>query len=384
MNSSKKKIQLISSTFVLTCIIGFIYIYEYDFYEKELIQGKLSFNSYSSIYAAESGYITYINNSFNVSEKDILISISNSNTLLSNLDNISLSSQNTKSIKSRIERNKSEYLTTIKKLNSEKEHFENSIRILTNQLDKSKYNYEQFLELKETEESRYENDKKILLKGSISKLELENRKKSLQNIKNEEIKLSLDLSTIKTELSLLKTKSNNVVDDIITNEYTFNSTNEVLTNELITSNTNENYNLTSPISGTLNISDLSINQLVEKGQFLGQVTPDNVLVATLDITPKMKANIDHGDKIIFSVDSYPYVEYGFLIGHVLNISQVNDPEFSHIMKLSINKSNNFELTKLRPNMSIQAYIKINKTSLLKLLFLPINKVIHTDIALENL
>ncbi|GEK16099.1 HlyD family secretion protein [Aliivibrio fischeri] len=384
MNTNKKKVQLISFAFVLTFIISFIFIYEYNFYEKELIQGKLSFNSYSSIYAEESGYITYINNNLNVSEKDILITISNSKALLSNIENISLSSQNTKSIKSKIERNKSEHLTTIKKLNSEKKHFEFSIRILTNQLEKAIYNYEKFLELKKIEELRYENDKKLLLKGSISKLELEGRRKSLQNINNEEIKLSLDLSTIKTELSLLKTKSKNVIDDIITSEYIFNSNNEVLTNELITAIKNETYNLTSPVSGTLNISNLSINQLVEKGQFLGQVIVEDVLVATLNITPKMKANINHGDEVVFSVDSYPYVEYGFLIGNVLSISQVNDNEFSHVIKLSIKKSSNLDLIKLRPNMSVQAYIKTNKTSLLKLLFLPINKVIHTDIALDNL
>lgn len=382
--SFRKKTHLIGLTFLITTIASFYFLSTYTFYEKELIQGKITFESSSKVFTDESGYITSINKNSNIKTGEKLLSINNSKNMLSNSNNVSFSSQAIKSIESKIKQNLSEYTSKNEQLISEIKHYEESIELLGDQLEQSLEAYEQFLEIKSTERDRYKNEIVLLSKGTISKIDLENRRKSLQSLKNEATTLAFTISEIKTELSSLNTKLNNTKSTISTVRLAYMSNKESLKNDLLSATKTERFNITAPTSGKLDLSNIKIGQFLGNGTYVGQIIENQTLIGYLNVNHKTKANINYGDTIIFSVDSYPYVEYGFLVGTVISITPIEDLDSSHVIKISINETKNKELMKLRNGMSIQSYIDSNPTSLLKLLLLPIKKVSHKDIAIEKL
>lgn len=84
----------------------------------------------------------------------------------------------------------------------------------------------------------------------------------------------------------------------------------------------ENYIVTAPISGRLvNFSGIQKGNFLVQGQNIGEISPEESLVAESLVSPKDIGFIQTGQKVKFQVDTYNHNQWGLLEGTVKEIDQ---------------------------------------------------------------
>ena len=84
----------------------------------------------------------------------------------------------------------------------------------------------------------------------------------------------------------------------------------------------ENYIITAPISGRLvDFSGIQKGNFLVQGQSIGEISPEESLVAESLVSPKDIGFIQAGQKVKFQVDTYNYNQWGLLEGTVKEIDQ---------------------------------------------------------------
>ena len=84
----------------------------------------------------------------------------------------------------------------------------------------------------------------------------------------------------------------------------------------------KNYIITAPLSGRLvNFSGIQKGNFLVQGQSIGEISPEEYLVAESLVSPKDIGFIQTGQKVKFQVDTYNYNQWGLLEGTVKEIDQ---------------------------------------------------------------
>ena len=84
----------------------------------------------------------------------------------------------------------------------------------------------------------------------------------------------------------------------------------------------KNYIITAPVSGRLiNFSGIQKGNFLVQGQNIGEISPDQSLVAECLVSPKDIGFIHTGQDVKFQIDTYNYNQWGLLKGKVQEIDQ---------------------------------------------------------------
>ena len=84
----------------------------------------------------------------------------------------------------------------------------------------------------------------------------------------------------------------------------------------------KNYIITAPISGRLvNFSGIQKGNFMIQGQNIGEISPEESLVAECLVSPKDIGFIKKNQKVKFQIDAYNYNQWGLLEGKVVDIDQ---------------------------------------------------------------
>ena len=84
----------------------------------------------------------------------------------------------------------------------------------------------------------------------------------------------------------------------------------------------KNYIITAPISGRLvNYSGVQKGNFIVQGQSIGEISPEEYMVAECMVSPKDIGFIKKNQKVKFQVDTYNYNQWGLLEGKVKEIDQ---------------------------------------------------------------
>lgn len=84
----------------------------------------------------------------------------------------------------------------------------------------------------------------------------------------------------------------------------------------------KNYIITAPISGRLvNFSGIQKGNFMIQGQNIGEISPEESLVAECLVSPKDIGFIKKNQKVKFQIDAYNYNQWGLLEGKVMDIDQ---------------------------------------------------------------
>jgi len=84
----------------------------------------------------------------------------------------------------------------------------------------------------------------------------------------------------------------------------------------------KNYIITAPISGRLvNYSGVQKGNFIVQGQSIGEISPEENMVAECMVSPKDIGFIKKNQKVKFQIDAYNYNQWGLLEGKVVDIDQ---------------------------------------------------------------
>ena len=84
----------------------------------------------------------------------------------------------------------------------------------------------------------------------------------------------------------------------------------------------KNYIVTAPISGRLvNFSGIQKGNFIVQGQPIGEISPEENMVAECMVSPKDIGFIKKSQKVKFQIDAYNYNQWGLLEGKVMDIDQ---------------------------------------------------------------
>ena len=84
----------------------------------------------------------------------------------------------------------------------------------------------------------------------------------------------------------------------------------------------KNYIITAPISGRLvNYSGVQKGNFIVQGQPIGEISPEENMVAECMVSPKDIGFIKKNQKVKFQIDAYNYNQWGLLEGKVVDIDQ---------------------------------------------------------------
>ncbi len=89
----------------------------------------------------------------------------------------------------------------------------------------------------------------------------------------------------------------------------------------------QNYLLKSPINGSVSFNSFwSVNQNVKAGDKVFTVVPADStrIVVRVDLGMNSSGKVKLGQRVNIKLNSYPYLEYGMLQGHIRSISEVPD------------------------------------------------------------
>lgn len=138
------------------------------------------------------------------------------------------------------------------------------------------------------------------------------------------------------------------------------------------------YIITAPISGSLvNFSGVREGNFLVQGQSIGEISPEESLVAECVVSPKDIGFIYIGQKVKFQVDSYNYNQWGLLEGKVIDIDrnvivnpQTGETYFHVVCKLDkdyLQLKNGYK-GKISKGMTLTARFYLVERTLWQLLF----------------
>jgi multidrug resistance efflux pump len=90
------------------------------------------------------------------------------------------------------------------------------------------------------------------------------------------------------------------------------------------------YLLKSPVAGKVTFTTFwNNNQNIKTGELVFTIVPKNFsyYLAKIQLPIQSSGKVKVGQKVIISLDDYPYMEYGFIKGKISNISLVPDNDF---------------------------------------------------------
>ena len=141
----------------------------------------------------------------------------------------------------------------------------------------------------------------------------------------------------------------------------------------------QNYTITSPIEGELSyMSFITTNQYITTEEPLFAVTSNNqAYIGNIQIPTQGYGKVAKGQQVKIKLDSYPYQEYGQLVGEIENISQIAGKE-GYFIQVKLTKglisTYNKELT-YTPDMMGVAEIITEDLRLLDRIFNKFKKVL---------
>ncbi len=168
---------------------------------------------------------------------------------------------------------------------------------------------EHHTKIKKLKEDFHRNEK-LFSKGVIAKVEFDNIKleyhlaeNALYQFKKQSINSwQADLTERNTHLEELKNSSRQALG------------------------TKSGYVIKAPMDGWLIIKEgLQVGGFITAGKVLGEITPDDELIAECYISPKDIALIDQKKEVKLQIDAFNYNQWGFAYGKIASIS--NDVEF---------------------------------------------------------
>lgn len=84
----------------------------------------------------------------------------------------------------------------------------------------------------------------------------------------------------------------------------------------------KNYVVTAPVSGRLiNFSGIQKGNFLVQGTPIGEISPENLLVAECMVSPKDIGFIRKGQSVKFQIDTYNYNQWGLINGKVTDLDQ---------------------------------------------------------------
>ena len=107
----------------------------------------------------------------------------------------------------------------------------------------------------------------------------------------------------------------------------------------------KNYIITAPASGRLvNFSGIQKNNFVTQGQSIGEISPEDYLIAECLVSPKDIGFISMGQTVKFQIDTYNYNQWGLLEGRVHEIDnniKVNQQTGEAYFRVLCKMNNNY-------------------------------------------
>lgn len=107
----------------------------------------------------------------------------------------------------------------------------------------------------------------------------------------------------------------------------------------------KNYYITAPVSGRLvNFSGIQKGNFLVQGQNIGEISPEQSLLAECMVSPKDIGFIKKGQLVKFQIDTYNYNQWGLLSGKVEDIDQnitVNQQTGEAFFKVRCIMDNNY-------------------------------------------
>ena len=139
-----------------------------------------------------------------------------------------------------------------------------------------------------------------------------------------------------------------------------------------------NCTVKAPADGTLvDFAPLASGAFVQQGQRLGDLSPDDALVAEVYVSPRDVGQIQPGQEVRMQVDAYHYTEWGMLRGTVVRVADdftmrgnVSQPVFRVFVapeSLELVMQNGLR-AEVRKGMTLQARFLVARRSLFSLIY----------------
>lgn len=372
MNNSN--IKKIIYAFVFLFLISIFFATKIKFNEKVELKGVISYESEGVIRAPFDGYIKdkfYDMNDTVITGVPILSIYSVDSLKTDNNGNSNVGAK-IKSIQRQVLYKKKSYDVTKS--------------IITNNINKVKRNIENEQGSKEQLEiiqnlnnevldikiARIDKDKKLLLSGTLSHKDYEDRLSDLLMVRNKSIESQISLSNSLNKLDNLNLELIDLKHQMEELDLSYATDKEVLNEQLVIANNTKELILKSPQDGTLVDSKFNVTKQFNKGDILARVVSKDMVVK-LVVESDSQAIIAEGDSIEVSVLSLPYDTYGFLQGTILKIRDISagSNKDTHEVEIAIDFNDKISKEMLMNGMGVTGYANAESTSILRLLLLPI-------------
>ncbi|AUW02450.1 HlyD family efflux transporter periplasmic adaptor subunit [Vibrio campbellii] len=372
MNDSN--IKKIIYVFVFLFLMSIFFATKIKFNEKVELKGVISYESEVVIRAPFDGYIKdkfYDMNDTVVTGVPILSIYSVDSLNTDNNGNSDIDAK-IKSIQRQVLDNEKSYDVTK--------------NIITNNINKVKRNIENEQDSKEQLEiiqnlnkevldiksARIDKDKKLLLSGTLSHKDYEDRLSDLLMVRNKFIESQISLSNSLNKLDNLNLELIDLKHQMEELELAYATDKEVLNEQLVIANKTKELILKSPQDGTLVDSKFNVTKQFNKGDILARVVSKDMVVKLL-LESDSQAIIAEGDSIEVSVLSLPYDTYGFLQGTILKIRDIStgSNKNTHEVEVAIDFNGKISKEILMNGMGVTGYVNAESTSILRLLLLPL-------------
>jgi membrane fusion protein, peptide pheromone/bacteriocin exporter len=154
-----------------------------------------------------------------------------------------------------------------------------------------------------------------------------------------------------------------------------------------------NCTIKAPADGTLvDFTPLAAGAFVQQGQRLGDLSPDDALVAEVYVSPRDVGQIQPGQEVRMQVDAFHYTEWGMLRGTVERVADdftmrgnVSQPVFRVFVapeSLELVMRNGLR-AEVRKGMTLQARFVIARRTLFSLIYESASRWMNPHEKLEN-
>ncbi|PWN64189.1 HlyD family secretion protein [Chryseobacterium viscerum] len=140
----------------------------------------------------------------------------------------------------------------------------------------------------------------------------------------------------------------------------------------------KNYIITAPISGRLvNFSGIQKGNFLVQGEKIGEISPDQSLVAECMVSPKDIGYISVGQKVKLQIDTYNYNQWGLLGAEVMEVDpniKINQQTGEALFRVICTMDSNYLQLKngykaqIGKGLTLNARFHINNRTLWQLLF----------------
>ena len=235
------------------------------------------------------------------------------------------------------------------------------------------------------ETNEFFRDSSLYEQGFLSKSEYEKALKtlndlrlSLQEVVLEQSSLSVDMVTKQEQ------RKEYLIQRRETNQTAISELNRAF--QLLTTRIDmwiSTYLLIAPANGTISFSKFwSSNQSVSANEVVMGIIPENPgeIIGRMTLDMQRSGKVEVGQQVIIKLSSYPYLEYGTIMGNVKSKSSVADSD-NYIIEVSLPNglTTIYDKTlEFSHNMSGTAEIITDNQSILQRIFYPIQYIINRN------